>query len=191
MVSSKPEDKSYRETLDRRLVKARGNVLDARATLVHFALITYALPKSRLDPYVPLDRLEIPEFCIDGTRQALVSAVTFYVDGFRFAKLAPFIRFRFGQTNYRLMSSTARRGSMRSGSSAPPWARDLCTCPGHSGRYRGIVLDTSWTADLIGFGVLTTITNSRSRPHGLQPRLRSTTPGRRPFSRKDSRQRSK
>src|SRR5438445_11027867 len=51
--------------------------------------------------------------------------------------------------------------------------------------------ELGWTADLIGFRVLTTITNSRSRPHGLQPRLRSTTPGRRPFSRKDSRQRSK
>jgi hypothetical protein len=142
MFSSKPDDKSYREILDRRLLKPSGNVLDARATLVHFAIITYALPKLRLDPYVPPDRFEIPEFRIDGTRQALLSAVTFYVDGFRFVKLAPFIRFRFGQTNYRAYVIDRKTGEhavwffgTTLGSPLVYLPRALWNVPWHSARY--------------------------------------------------------
>lgn len=76
--------------------------LDVRTKLKHFALINYALPKSRLERYLPADRFEIPEFEVGGQRLALMSAVPFVDADFHFIRLFPFLKFSFGQTNYRV-----------------------------------------------------------------------------------------
>lgn len=88
--------------LQKRLVKPKGGLIDVRSTLHHFALITYALPKSRLEKYIPADRFEIAEFMINGRSQALLSAVPFYDEDFRFVHLAPWLKAGFGQTNHRV-----------------------------------------------------------------------------------------
>ncbi len=75
---------------------------DVRSDLLHFALINYALPKSRLEKYIPAGRFLIPEFDVNGQKLALMSAVPFVDSDFRFVRLAPWLKFRFGQTNYRV-----------------------------------------------------------------------------------------
>ena len=54
----------YRSLLTRRLARNPARLLDVRSTLKHFALINYALPKERLEKYIPLDHFDIPEFQI-------------------------------------------------------------------------------------------------------------------------------
>jgi uncharacterized protein YqjF (DUF2071 family) len=78
------------------------NRLDIHSDLLHFALITYALPKARLEPHLPTNRFDIPEFDINGEKLALMSAVPFWDADFRFARLAPRLTFQFAQTNYRV-----------------------------------------------------------------------------------------
>jgi len=92
----------YRDILQRRLVAPPSGRLDVLSKLKHFALINYALPKSRLEPYIPASRFEIPEFTIGGQQLALMSAVPFIDLDFHFIRLVPFLRFSFGQTNYRV-----------------------------------------------------------------------------------------
>jgi len=75
---------------------------DVLSRLGHFALINYALPKERLARYLPADRFEIPEFAIGGQRLALMSAVPFWDIDFHFRRVFPFLKFQFGQTNYRV-----------------------------------------------------------------------------------------
>ncbi|MEO7715982.1 MAG: DUF2071 domain-containing protein [Capsulimonas sp.] len=91
----------FAQILHDRIDARRNGVLDVRSRLQHFALINYALPKERLARYIPEDRFEIPEFEIDGKPMALMSAVPFYDSDFHFIHLFPFLRFAFGQTNYR------------------------------------------------------------------------------------------
>jgi hypothetical protein len=95
-------ENDYRTLLQRRLAVRPRRRLDVLSTLRHFALINYALPKARLEPYIPTDRYTIPEFAIGGSRLALMSAVPFVDVDFHFPGLFPFLRFRFGQTNYRV-----------------------------------------------------------------------------------------
>ena len=92
----------YRSLLTHRLTPKPSNLLDVRSTLKHFALINYALPKERLEKYIPLDRFEIPEFEIGGRRLGMMSAVPFLDVDFHFINLFPFLKFNFGQTNYRV-----------------------------------------------------------------------------------------
>jgi hypothetical protein len=89
------------DVLTLRLKPRKAGVLDIVAPLQHFALVTYAVPVERLTPHIPADRFEIPTFEIDGERLALLSVVPFVDAGFRF-RLAPFPRFHFAQTNYRV-----------------------------------------------------------------------------------------
>jgi hypothetical protein len=92
----------YREILNQRLKPISPNILDVESKLAHFALINYALPKSRLEKYIPPERFEIPEFEIGGEKMALMSAVPFLDLDFKFTKLFPFKSFRFMQTNFRV-----------------------------------------------------------------------------------------
>lgn len=93
---------SPRTTLTTRLNRCPTGWWDVRSDLLHFALINYALPKSRLEKHIPVDRFLIPEFDIGGQTLALMSAVPFVDSDFHFVRLAPWFTFYFGQTNYRV-----------------------------------------------------------------------------------------
>jgi Uncharacterized conserved protein (COG2071) len=73
---------------------------DVTTTLADFAIITYAVEPTALSVLLPKEF--VPEvFTLDnGRRVAFVSAVPFRDLDFRFG-FAPWLRFRFGQTNYR------------------------------------------------------------------------------------------
>lgn len=92
---------SYREMLNRRLARPVGGFMHAMTKLRHFALITYALPKARLEPHIPSDRFEIPEFTIGGQKFALLSFVPFLDVDFHFPRIIPSRKFSFAQTNHR------------------------------------------------------------------------------------------
>ena len=93
---------NYRAILNQRLVPPQKGLLDVRSKLKHFALINYALPRSRLEPYIPNSHFEIPEFTINGKQLALMSAVPFFDADFHFIHIFPFQKFSFGQTNFRV-----------------------------------------------------------------------------------------
>lgn len=95
-------EKEPLETLQRRLTLRPEGRLDVHTKLQHFAQVNYALPKSRLEPHIPSDRFEIQEFTINGQRMALMSAVPFVDVDFHFPHLFPFVKFHFGQTNFRV-----------------------------------------------------------------------------------------
>lgn len=140
--------RSPREILDKRLHRPAGGLIDVRSLLLHFALITYALPKARLAPHIPTDRFEIPEFDIGGQRLALMSAVPFLDLDFRFPHLAPFLKFRFGQTNFRVYVIDRATGEQvvwffgtTLGSPLVHAARTLWRIPWHYARYE---IDCQW-----------------------------------------------
>jgi hypothetical protein len=93
---------SARATLNQRLDKRPGTRLDIRSDLWHFALINYAVPKSRLEHLLPIERFEIAEFMVDGRPQAMLSVVPFVDADFHYYRLAPWLKFRFPQTNHRI-----------------------------------------------------------------------------------------
>lgn len=99
-----------RELLARRCRPEPVGRWDVRSRLAHFALVNYALPKERLAPHIPEDRFEIAEFDIGGRRLAMMSAVPFLDLDFHFPRLAPFAKFRFAQTNYRVYVNDRRTG---------------------------------------------------------------------------------
>lgn len=88
-------------TLATRIAGRKSGLFDIRSDLLHFALITYALPVERLRSHIP-DRFDIPTFLIDGRQLALMSAVPFLDSDFSYYRLAPFVKSRFAQTNYRV-----------------------------------------------------------------------------------------
>jgi hypothetical protein len=90
----------YRLALEQRLRKQRAGLLTVQTKLVHFALVTYAVPSELLALHIPTDRFEVVEFNINGQPRALVSAVPFLDYDFRFHYF-PLMSFQFGQTNYR------------------------------------------------------------------------------------------
>jgi len=90
------------EILQRRVAERQDGPLHATTTLLHFAIVTYAIPKQRLQPYIPENRFEISEFDIDGVPLALMSAVLFYDLDFHYVHILPQVRDSFGQTNYRV-----------------------------------------------------------------------------------------
>ena len=93
---------NYQDILTERLQRTPLGWWDIRSKLRHFALITYAVPKERLAPHIPSSRFDIPEWDIDGTPYAFLSVVPFVDVDFHFARLAPFAKFRFAQTNHRV-----------------------------------------------------------------------------------------
>ncbi len=97
------------QVLQARLEAKRSGLLDIRSDLQHFAIVSYALPVERLRPHIPA-RFEIPTFPIGGQQLALMSAVQFLDEDFRYHRLAPFLRWRFGQTNYRVYVVDRERG---------------------------------------------------------------------------------
>jgi len=120
--------------------------IDVTTTLADFAIITFAV-----DP-AALSRLLAPGFApdiftmADGSRRALVSAVPFRDLDFRFG-VAPWMRFSFGQTNYRAyVTYRGRRGVWFFGTSlATPFVlipRYLWKLPWHYARMR---FDTRWS----------------------------------------------
>lgn len=134
---------AYRAILQRRLVPQPQRYLDVRSQLHHFALINYALPKERLAPYIPSGRFEIPEFNIGGRPMALMSAVPFVDIDFHFIHLFPFLKFNFGQTNYRVYvvdKQTGEHAVWFFGTTLGSWvvhvARGAWRIPWHPARYQ-------------------------------------------------------
>jgi hypothetical protein len=73
---------------------------DVTTTLADFAIITFAVDPAALAALLP-DGFAPEVFTLDGGRRvAFVSAVPFRDLDFRFG-FAPWLKFRFGQTNYR------------------------------------------------------------------------------------------
>jgi hypothetical protein len=102
--------RTAKQILAERLARRKGGLLDVRSQLLHFALITYAVPKARLEPFIPKERFEIAEFEIDGSNMALLSVVPFWDRDFRFVNIAPFLNGRFGQTNHRIYVNDKQNG---------------------------------------------------------------------------------
>jgi uncharacterized protein YqjF (DUF2071 family) len=132
-----------RALLERRLARPALGRLGARTTLRHFALITYALPKSRLAAHVPEDRFEIQEFAVQGRELALLSVVPFLDTDFHFPRLLPFPRASFGQTNHRVYVTDRRTGEpsvwflgTTLGSPMVAVPRHAWRLPWHRARYR-------------------------------------------------------
>lgn len=72
---------------------------DVTTTLADFAIITFAVDPDRLQRLLPPE-FSVQRVVIDGAERGLVSAVPFRDLDFRF-QFAPWLRFAFGQTNYR------------------------------------------------------------------------------------------
>jgi hypothetical protein len=82
------------------LARPASGRLDVTSTLQHFAIITFAVAPDALARHLaPQVTPEVVRLD-DGREVALVSAVPFFDLDFRFG-FAPWLRFRFGQTNYR------------------------------------------------------------------------------------------
>ncbi len=88
--------------LNQRLIRPQPKRLDIQSNLEHFALINYAVPKSRLEAHIPTERFSIPEFEIDGRKMAFLSIVPFLDTDFSFYQAAPFWKMHFAQTNHRV-----------------------------------------------------------------------------------------
>lgn len=121
--------------------------LDVVTTLADFAIITYAVDPDRLQRLLPSD-FTAHTVNIDGRPRALVSAVPFRDLDFRFG-FAPWLRFHFGQTNYR--AYVLYRGTpcvwFFGTSLATPWyviPAYLWRLPWHHARMR---FDATWEGD--------------------------------------------
>lgn len=115
---------------------------DVVAALEHFAIVSYAVPVRRVRPHVH------PAFDLDcfrgpgGVPSVWVSMVPFEDQDFHFAAV-PWLRFRFGQTNYRtyvIDRSTGRRAVWFFGTTLDSWTvvipRHVWKLPWHRGRVR-------------------------------------------------------
>lgn len=130
------------DLLARRIADRRLGWMDIRSKLLHFALINYAVPIDRLRPYIPESRFEITPFEIGGQTCGLLSVVPFLDDDFHYARLAPFAKFRFGQTNHRVYvidRATGEHAVWFFGTTLGSWlvhcARTLWRIPWHSAKY--------------------------------------------------------
>ncbi|HQV26932.1 MAG TPA: DUF2071 domain-containing protein [Thermoflexales bacterium] len=131
------------QLLQTRQIPRPGNALTVRTLLRHFALVNYTLPPERLRPHIPADRFDIQTVEIDGQPRAMLSAVPFLDVDFRFARLAPWLRWKFGQTNHRAYVIDRRTGlpgvwffGTTLGSPLVYAARGLWRIPWHYARYR-------------------------------------------------------
>ncbi|MBB6461937.1 DUF2071 domain-containing protein [Flammeovirga kamogawensis] len=102
---------NYREILDKR-VQARKSKskLDVNTLLEHFAIISYKVPLSKIEKYIPKP-FKLWTFLENGVAYALVSAVPFKDKDFRFYKLHSSLTFNFYQTNFRTYIIDERDGS--------------------------------------------------------------------------------
>ncbi|MEX2317945.1 MAG: DUF2071 domain-containing protein [Pirellulales bacterium] len=115
---------------------------DALATLQHLAIVSYAVDPARVRPHVH-PRFDIDAF-IDSPagRQALVSMVPFEDQDFHFVG-TPWMKHRFGQTNYRtyvIDRETGERAVWFFGTTLDSWTvvlpRYWWRMPWHRGRIR-------------------------------------------------------
>lgn len=124
------------------LTRPRVSGLDVEATLEHFAIVSYAVPPERVRPHVhsafELDCFAGPQ----GEPLVWVSMVPFEDQNFRFVA-ARWLKFRFGQTNYRtyvIDRATGRRGVWFFGTTLDSWSvaipRYVWKLPWHRGRIR-------------------------------------------------------
>ena len=130
-----------KQLLASRIASRPSGLIDVRSDLLHFALITYALPAERLRPHIP-DRFDIPTFPINGQQLALMSAIPFLDADFHFYRLTPFIQWQFAQTNYRVYVVDRETGEhcvWFFGTTLGSWvvylARTLWRIPWHYARY--------------------------------------------------------
>jgi hypothetical protein len=115
---------------------------DVVTTLAHFAIVTYAVDPERVRPHLH-PRFQVETFPdADGSARAWISMVPFEDQDFRFG-IAPWLRFKFGQTNYRtyvIDSETGQRAVWFFGtcldSSSVFIPRYLWQLPWHHGRIR-------------------------------------------------------
>lgn len=138
-TTSEPSRLRFAEALAPRRALRPGDVL---TDLGHFAIVSYTVDPQRLQ------RLIHPRFApdciVDGTGRprALVSVVPFEDQDFHFAG-APWLRLRFGQTNYRAYVTdrlTGRRLVWFFGTTLDSWSvavpRWIWRLPWHRGRIR-------------------------------------------------------
>lgn len=96
---------------------------DVVTNLEHFAIVSYAVPVQRVRPLID-PRFDLDRFPGAGGEPSVwVSMVPFEDQDFRFAAL-PWLRFRFGQTNYRtyvVERSTGRRAVWFFGTTLDSW----------------------------------------------------------------------
>lgn len=124
------------------LTRPRVSAWDVVASLEHFAIVSYAVPAERVRPHIH------PAFDLDcfpgpsGESLVWVSMVPFEDQDFRFVAL-PWLRFRFGQTNYRTYvvdRNTGRRAVWFFGTTLDSWTvaipRHVWKLPWHRGRVR-------------------------------------------------------
>lgn len=115
---------------------------DVVANLGHFSIVSYAVDPERVRPHVheqfDLDLID----GLDGRPKALVSMVPFEDQDFHFVGV-PWMRFRFGQTNYRtyiIDRRTGQRAVWFFGTTLDSWSvaipRYAWRLPWHRGRVR-------------------------------------------------------
>lgn len=94
--------KMQKKELKNRLSEVPKSLGMVRTKLAHFALVTFAVSVKRLLPYIPQELFEIEAFELEEGRFALVSIVPFVDQDFSFHHLAPWAKFSFPQTNFRV-----------------------------------------------------------------------------------------
>jgi hypothetical protein len=133
---------NHRALLNERLRRSPAGRLDARTTLRHFALITYAVAPERLAKLIPTNEFEVARFQTQSGEKAFFSAVAFLDVDFRFPRLAPGIKFCFYQTNHRayVIEKTTRQPAVwffgtNLGSRLVHLPRTLWKIPWHHSNY--------------------------------------------------------
>jgi hypothetical protein len=113
--------------------------LDVHCRLKHFAIITYAIPPSRLEGLIP-PRVKLDTVWIDQEERALLSVVPFIDVDFTSA-VYPFPKFTMGQTNYRVYiidTLTGERCVWFLGTTLDSWTlvvpRYIWNLPWHAGK---------------------------------------------------------
>lgn len=123
--------------LSRRVAHRPSGWMDVRTELEHFALISYDVDPSTLSAHLP-DRFTPEILQVAGKARALISVVPFVDRDFRFYRIAPFVRFRFEQMNYRayvIDTETGERCAWFFGTTLDAWpvrvGRRLWSLPWH------------------------------------------------------------
>lgn len=131
-----------RKKLDERLRQPAGGMFDARSTLHDFALINYAVAPEKVTVTIPDSRFEVMSFPTSAGPRAFFSAVLFLDVDFCFSRVAPFVKFKFYQTNHRAYVQDKQTGEpvvwfwgTNLGSSLVHWPRWLWKIPWHNTSY--------------------------------------------------------
>ena len=149
------------------LTRPQAGGMDAETTLRHFAIITYMVEPERLRPFIP-PRFQLA--CVQdagGAEKALVSIVPFVDVDFHFVRL-PWIKWRFGQTNYRAYVVDSRTGEQAVwffgtslASVTNVWPRFAWKLPWHRARMQ---FDCAWDGDNGRYAYYRLRTQSRWAP---------------------------